>query len=75
MKYDISIKLADLLDKKCVIPDLKSTTKSGVLHELSEQVASVYPSLESGKIYEILLERKNFAAPQWTKGLPFLMAR
>lgn len=63
------MKLSDLLDKKCVIPELKSTTKSGVLHELAEQVANIYPSLETEKVSEVLMEREELCSTAVDKGV------
>ena len=63
------MKLSELLDKKCIIADLQSTTKEDVIKELSQQVAEVYPNLDAEKISEVLLEREELCSTAVDKGV------
>lgn len=63
------MKLSDLLDKKCVIPDLKSTSKPELLRELADQVAISHPNLDPEKVTEVLQERENLCSTAVDKGV------
>ena len=63
------MKLTDLLDKKCVIPDLQSTSKKDVIIELAREVSNVYTNLNPEKISEVLLHREELCSTAVDKGV------
>ncbi|MFP6664919.1 MAG: PTS sugar transporter subunit IIA [Deltaproteobacteria bacterium] len=50
--------ITDLLTEECVIPELQSTTKEGVLAELAELLQAAVPSSDPGTLLAVLRERE-----------------
>lgn len=56
------MKLRTILKKVAVSGDLKATDKKGVLEELAQLSAKVYPELSADKVLEVLLEREKLGS-------------
>ncbi len=56
------MKIADALKKECVIPSLSSKTKLEVLEEISKRVTSIYPSISTERLVEVLMEREKLCS-------------
>jgi PTS system nitrogen regulatory IIA component len=52
------MKIMDILVRDAVILDVKSETKSGVLGEMAQALATAIPSIDSGRLLEVLTERE-----------------
>ena len=52
------MKLGDYLDSELVLPDLKATTKSDVLAELTEPIGRKVPGFDTQKAHKVLLDRE-----------------
>jgi len=63
------MKLADLLDKKCVIPELQSTSKKEVIEELAREVSNVHTNLNPEKVSEVLFDRETLCSTAVDKGI------
>lgn len=56
------MKLKDLLKKEAVKGELLATDKKDVLQELADLAETVYPPLNSPKVYQILMEREKLGS-------------
>lgn len=56
------MKLTDLLSHEAIIPDIESTTKEGVIEEVAEVIARVYPGHDKNEIASVLLEREKLGS-------------
>lgn len=63
------MKLADVLNKDSIIPDLTSKSKTEVLREFSSYVSKVLQNLNSEKIYETLIEREKLCSTAIDEGV------
>ena len=52
------MKLSEILDQGCIIPDLKARDKRGALEELTGPIVSQEPTLDQSELIKILLERE-----------------
>lgn len=52
------MRLADVIKKEYVIPDLKSGDKNGLLHEMVVYLSDKESGLDKDKLYKALLERE-----------------
>jgi len=55
------MRIVDVLDKKAIIPDLKSTDKEGVLRELSQPVAELV-NVKQDDLMKVLIERERLGS-------------
>jgi len=56
------MKIADLLDKQTIVPDLTANTKEGVLRELVRVITRVEKQVDEEQLMKILLERENLGS-------------
>jgi PTS system nitrogen regulatory IIA component len=56
------MKISEIMDEDCIIPDLKARDKRGVLEELTEPIISHEPSLDKSALVKILLERERLGS-------------
>jgi PTS system nitrogen regulatory IIA component len=56
------MRIAEFLREELVIPELRANDKSGVLGELCAGLARVYPSLDTQKLVEVLVEREKLGS-------------
>jgi PTS system nitrogen regulatory IIA component len=56
------MKLSELLEEDNIIPDLKAKDKKGVLEELAEVMTHHEPSLDTGSLIRVLLERERLGS-------------
>lgn len=56
------MKIIELLDSKCILPDLQAANKRGVLEELTASLASNYAELNLQTVVEVLLERERLGS-------------
>jgi len=61
--------ISDVLDKKAVIPNLKSQSKNEIIKELAEGLSSVVPNLNNEKLVESLLEREKLCSTAVDSGI------
>ena len=52
------MKIMEILVRDAVILDLQSESKSGVLGEMAQALASAVPSIDAGRLLEVLTERE-----------------
>lgn len=63
------MKISECLEKNSVFPQLVSTTKPGVLRELSEKVAEAVPGLNVQRLNETLVEREGLCSTAIDSGV------
>ena len=56
------MKILDILDKECIIPELRSRTKEEVLEELTGALLSCKANLDKEALVEVLLERERLGS-------------
>jgi len=56
------MRVTDVLNKDCVMPDLGAQEKRGVLDEMAEGLASMVDGLDREKLLEVLLEREKLGS-------------
>jgi PTS system nitrogen regulatory IIA component len=56
------MKIIDLLDPKCILPDLQASTKRGVLEELAAALVSDQKEATLQNVVEVLLERERLGS-------------
>ena len=56
------MKILDILDKECIIPELRSGTKKEVLEELTGALLSCKANLDKEALVEVLLERERLGS-------------
>ena len=56
------MKILDILDKYCIIPELSSHNKEGVLEELTEALLNFKGNLDKEALVEVLLERERLGS-------------
>jgi len=56
------MKIIDLLDPKCVLPDLQAATKKGVLEELAAALVSGQKEVNLQNVVEVLMERERLGS-------------
>jgi PTS system nitrogen regulatory IIA component len=56
------MKILDILKKDCIIPELRSQNKEGVLEELTGALSSFKAALNREALVEILLERERLGS-------------
>ncbi|MCX7816500.1 MAG: PTS sugar transporter subunit IIA [Syntrophales bacterium] len=56
------MEIAEMLDRKCILDDMKAATKREVLYELSETLLSIAPDLDIDEVVNVLLEREKLGS-------------
>jgi PTS system nitrogen regulatory IIA component len=56
------MKIIDLLDPKCILPDLQAANKRGVLEELATALVSGHGEVNLQAVVEVLLERERLGS-------------
>jgi PTS system nitrogen regulatory IIA component len=56
------MKIIDLLDPKCILPDLQANTKKGVLEELAAPLVSGQKEVNLQSVVDVLLERERLGS-------------
>ena len=56
------MKILDILDKECIIPELRSRTKEEVLEELTGALQDCKAHLDKDALVEVLLERERLGS-------------
>jgi len=52
------MKLAEIIEKNSIVPELKANDKAGVLEELAQVIADHVPSIEKEALVKVLVERE-----------------
>ena len=52
------MRVVDILTEELVVPELRSTTKTDVLRELAQHLASVRPEIPAEQLVTVLLDRE-----------------
>lgn len=52
------MRLCEYIDKALVLPALESTTKAGVLREMTAAMAARHPELDAGRALAVLMDRE-----------------
>ena len=63
------MEINDVLKKESVIPNLYSKTKSEVIRELSDKVATIYPNFNRENLISVLLEREKLCSTAVDEGV------
>jgi len=63
------LEINDVLKKESVIPNLYSKTKSEVIRELSDKVATIYPNFNRDNLISVLLEREKLCSTAVDEGV------
>jgi PTS system nitrogen regulatory IIA component len=56
------MKIIDLLDPKCILPDLQAANKRGVLEELATALVSGHGEVTLQAVVEVLMERERLGS-------------
>jgi PTS system nitrogen regulatory IIA component len=56
------MKIIDLLDPRCILPELKAGNKKGVLEELAQTLVAVHSGLSLPSVLEVLLDRERLGS-------------
>ena len=56
------MKLSQLIDEDCILPELKAKDKKGVLEELVEALVTREPSINKKALVKVLLEREQLGS-------------
>ena len=56
------MKIIDLLDPKCILPELQAANKRGVLEELATALVSGHKEVTLQNVVEVLLERERLGS-------------
>jgi PTS system nitrogen regulatory IIA component len=56
------MKMLDILDRECIIPELRSRTKKEVLEELTGALLNCKANLDKEALVEVLLEREQLGS-------------
>jgi PTS system nitrogen regulatory IIA component len=56
------MKIIDLLDPKCILPNLQASSKRGVLEELAAALVSGHQEVKLQNVVEVLLERERLGS-------------
>jgi PTS system nitrogen regulatory IIA component len=54
--------IIDLLDQRCILPNLQATNKRGVLEELAKPLVSDSTGVPLSKVVEVLLDRERLGS-------------
>ena len=63
------MKITDFLDAGRIITDLEGGDKRAVLQELAEALAASHPSIDAGRLLDVLLERENISSTAIGEGV------
>jgi PTS system nitrogen regulatory IIA component len=63
------MKIVDVLKKESVIPELHSKNKPEVVKELSQLVSSLYPNINTDRLFQILMEREKLCSTAVDSGV------
>lgn len=63
------MRVVDILNQELVVPQLHSTTKTDVLHELSQHLAAHYPHINAQTLVAVLLERERLGTTAIGEGI------
>ncbi|HSE83745.1 MAG TPA: PTS sugar transporter subunit IIA [Thermodesulfobacteriota bacterium] len=63
------MKLVDALKKESIIPNLTSRNKVELIRELSERVTSVYPNMNTERVFNVLMEREKLCSTAVDEGV------
>jgi len=56
------MKLSEIIDKNCIIPELKARDKKGVLEELAAVISNNEPSIDRETLVKVLIEREHLGS-------------
>jgi PTS system nitrogen regulatory IIA component len=56
------MKLSELIDEGCILPELKAKDKKGVLEELADALVRREPSIDKKALVKVLLERERLGS-------------
>ena len=56
------MKLSQLIDEDCILPELKAKDKKGVLEELVDALVTREPSIDKKALVRVLLEREHLGS-------------
>ena len=56
------MRLRDILEKPCIIPALRATSKQDVIQELAQTITKSHASLQTEDLVAVLIERENLGS-------------
>jgi PTS system nitrogen regulatory IIA component len=63
------MRVADILTQELVIPQLRSSTKTDVLHELAYHLAAHHPEVQAEQLVTVLLDRERLGTTAIGEGI------
>jgi PTS system nitrogen regulatory IIA component len=63
------MRVVDILREELVIPQLRSSTKTEVLHELAHHLATYHPELQEEQLVSVLLDRERLGTTAIGEGI------
>jgi len=63
------MRVVDILTEEQIIPQLKSTTKPEVLHELAQHLAAHHPEIQAEQLVTVLLDRERLGTTAIGEGI------
>jgi nitrogen PTS system EIIA component len=63
------MKIVDLIRREMILPQLKSTDKTGIIKELAAHLASNHPGVEESQLSRVLVEREGLASTAIGEGV------
>jgi PTS system nitrogen regulatory IIA component len=63
------MRVVDILTEEQIIPQLKSTTKPEVLHELARHLAAHHPEIQAEQLVTVLLDRERLGTTAIGEGI------
>ena len=63
------MRVVDILTEELVIPQLRSSTKTEVLHELAHHLAAHHPEIQAAQLVMVLLDRERLGTTAIGEGI------
>ena len=63
------MKIADVLERKTIITNLKAKSKPEVIEELAERISSVFTNINQERLFEVLMEREKLCSTAVDSGV------
>ncbi len=63
------MKIADVLDRKAIIANLKAQSKPAVIRELADKISSVFSNVNEERLEEVLMERERLCSTAVDSGV------
>lgn len=63
------MRVVDILKEELIVPELRSNTKTEVLHELAHHLAAHYPQIQAERLVTVLLDRERLGTTAIGEGI------